>query len=487
MAYGPVLLVDDDPVFLRSTRKLLEERGMEVRIASDPAEGLALLQAMGPCCIVLGAPLEGGSGLDMVRAIRSRDPLSPIIMVPAESEIEDVVRAMRNGVTDYVKRPFLPQEIAARVETAFESMLDRCELDELKAIVRAGRNFPGALPQGQRWRAVWKLVEQVAGTDITVLITGESGTGKGLIARLLHAQSGRAAAPFVRVSCVLLRGKDLDKALFGFQNGVFVDRPPRVPGCFETAKEGTVFLDEISEMEAAVQGKFLLLLCGKRFRPAGMDETLALGCRVLASASRDLGALVEEGKFQRDLFHRLNVVNIHLPPLRECREDIPVLAGYFLERYSQMYGRMGLRLSSRLIGALVEHHWPGNLRELERWMRMLAATGDEDLVVAKLGNAARGLAGVPVGVGARQGVAVPRDAVRFRRRGAFGGDGEVPLPAEETSLKVVAKIAQRNAERELIEQALRRTRWNRRKAAQILGISYRALLAKIRECGLGGE
>jgi len=341
---------------------------------------------------------------------------------------------------------------------------------------------------------VCELISRVADTDVTVLVRGESGTGKELVARAIHLASPRRERPFVKVNCAALPAELLESELFGFERGAFTGAVQHKPGRFEFANHGTMFLDEISEMSPLLQAKLLQVLQDGEFSRLGGKNDVHVDVRVIAATNRDLERAVAEGQFREDLFFRLNVVCITLPPLRQRRAEIPPLVEHFVEKYSEHYNKPRPELSAELTQLLLEHDWPGNIRELENVIKRFVILGTDgpvhrDLAQAMSTRALR-LRGQPLAVAHDRGGSVARD-----RGVRTPPPAPAPPPAAvETapcaasngscSLKDIARNAARDAERVLILRTLEQTRWNRREAAEILGISYKALLYKIKDSGL---
>jgi len=487
MTKNLVLLVDDDPVFTQFTQNVLTEKGMKVMIAFNKAEGLELFEKNRPSCIILDIFLPDGSGVDLIKPIRAEGATTPIIMVSGQSEVDEVVRAMRDGANDYIKKPFRGEELLLKIEMVLETTQAKWELEELKTKVRDKEEYKLLFSLSDRMHKVQAMVDQVANTDITVLITGESGTGKELVAKALHKSSDRAGAPFIKVNCAALPRELLESELFGFEKGAFTGAHRRKYGRFEMAQNGTIFLDEISEMHLDLQSKLLHVLQERQFYRIGGEKEVRANCRILTATNRNLEDMVDQGRFRRDLFYRINVVNIVVPPLRERKEDIPLLIEYFINRYSEMYNRNSVKLSARLMEQFLEYSWPGNVREVENNVKRFVILGNESQLLAEFERKRRNgtLSALPMPEALDEGRQEPRSA---RPASVPMGNGEKEGSiTEKATLKEVAKLAQRNAERELIERVLRQTRWNRRKASQILDISYKALLYKIRECGLNQE
>jgi two-component system response regulator AtoC len=402
---------------------------------------------------------------------------------------------MKEGASDYLKKPFHGEELFLKIQMVMETSQAKWELEELRTKVRPEEEYHLLFGMSNRMTKVQAILDQVAGTDITVLITGESGTGKELVAKALHKASERAPEPFVKVNCAALPRELLESELFGFEKGAFTGAHRRKYGRFEMAQNGTIFLDEISEMHMDLQSKLLHVLQEKQFFRIGGEREVKANCRILCATNKNLERMADEAKFRRDLFYRINVVNIFVPPLRERKEDIPVLVDYFLGRYSQMYNREPMKVSTRLMEMFLNYTWPGNVRELENNVKRFIILGNETQLIAEFHRkretgqysaipedaSLEGAEGNPA-VSRPSGHSAPAPA------GGRGNGGDLdPELTDKSTLKEVSKIAQRKAERELIERVLQQTRWNRRKAAQILDISYKALLYKIKECGLNME
>jgi two-component system response regulator AtoC len=369
---------------------------------------------------------------------------------------------------------------------------------------RAPRVTGVLLGRNEKMREVHDLIERVADTDVTVLIRGESGTGKELVARAIHAASPRHDKPIVKVNCAALPSELLESELFGFERGAFTGAIQHKPGKFEFANHGTMFLDEISEMQPSLQSKLLQVLQDGEFARLGSRHDVRVDVRILAATNRDLEVAVGDGAFREDLFFRLNVVCITLPPLRQRRDEIPELTTLFLEQFSEHYNKPLLALASDTLRLFAEYDWPGNVRELENLIKRTVILGSDESIRRELAEAIAGRtlrsgpipalqsraaaaaaaqeapvhATSPAGPAAE--VSPPRDArAPVPPAGASAG-----APAVTGSLKDIARHAAREAERGLIFRTLQQTRWNRREAAEILGISYKALLYKIKEAEL---
>jgi two-component system, NtrC family, response regulator AtoC len=357
------------------------------------------------------------------------------------------------------------------------------------AVPRRSRVTGELLGQSEKMREVRDLIERVADTDVTVLIRGESGTGKELVARAIHAASPRRDKTFVKVNCAALPSELLESELFGFERGAFTGAIQHKPGKFEFANHGTMFLDEISEMHAPLQSKLLQVLQDGEFARLGGRHDVRVDVRIVAATNRDLETAVDEGQFREDLFFRLNVVCITLPPLRQRRDEIPALTGLFLRQYCEHYNKPPLALATDTLRLFAEYDWPGNVRELENLVKRMVIFGTDEPIRRDLAEAIAHRAARPGPIPALQ----PRYSLMGA---AAAAPAAAPMamtpppaaapdpPALTGSLKDIARHAAREAERELIFRTLQQTRWNRREAAEILGISYKALLYKIKEAEL---
>src|SRR5512134_1633858 len=383
MTSSLILVVDDDPVFSQFTLNLLTENGMEAMTAFNKADALDLLNKHHFSCVIFDIFLPDGSGVDLIKPLRSNGNATPIIMVSGQEDVDEVVRAMKDGANDYLKKPFRGEELLLKIQMVLETSQAKWELEELKTKFRNEDEYKLLFSLSDRMSKVQAILDQVANTDITVLITGESGTGKELVAKAIHKASDRANEPFVKVNCAALPRELLESELFGFEKGSFTGAHRRKSGRFEMAQNGTIFLDEISEMHADLQSKLLHVLQEKEFFRVGGEKEVKANCRILVATNRDLGAMVEDGRFRRDLFYRINVVNILVPPLRERKDDIPLLVEYFLTRYTEMYNRERAKVSPRLGEMFLEYAWPGNVRELENNVKRFVILGNESQLVAE--------------------------------------------------------------------------------------------------------
>ena len=339
------------------------------------------------------------------------------------------------------------------------------------------------LGTSEQMKEVRELIDRVADTDVTVLIRGESGTGKELVARAVHAASPRKDRTFVKVNCAALPSELLESELFGFERGAFTGAIQHKPGKFEFANHGTMFLDEISEMGAPLQSKLLQVLQDGVFARLGGRQDVSVDVRVVAATNRDLELAVQEGQFREDLFFRLNVVCITLPPLRQRRDEIRPLTEYFLARYSEHYNKPSMQLANDTLRLFAEYEWPGNVRELENLIKRMVILGTDTAIRREVADA---IAGRYLKVGPIPALQATAPAAPVMAAPAAPQPAAAPPapPVPCGSLKDIGRTAAREAERELIQRTLEHTRWNRREAAEILGISYKALLYKIKDADL---
>jgi transcriptional regulator with GAF, ATPase, and Fis domain len=347
------------------------------------------------------------------------------------------------------------------------------------------------LTSGEKMAEVHELIGRVADTDVTVLVRGESGTGKELVARAIHDASPRRERTFVKVNCAALPAELLESELFGFERGAFTGAIQHKPGKFEFANHGTMFLDEISEMSAALQAKLLQVLQDGEFARLGGRQDVRVDVRVVAATNRDLETAVADGHFREDLFFRLNVVCITLPPLRQRRDDIPALTDHFLKQYAEHYNRPAPALATDTLRLFAEYEWPGNVRELENLVKRMVILGTDAPIRREVAEsiAGRALRVSPIPmlqpmVAASVTSVTPAPPQAPAAAPEAAAVAVPPAAALSGSLKDIARNAAREAERELISRTLQQTRWNRREAAEILGISYKALLYKIKEAEL---
>lgn len=458
-----ILVVDDAESVRTFLAHMLEVKGYDVDTAPDGRSALGLLEAgVAPDVVLLDIMMPGVDGFETLRRIREFDADLPVVMLSVVGTTSSIVDAMQLGATDYVNKPFEPEDLELALAAVFESRShDRQGHARQVGAAADSERFLWLSPAMQRIRDV---LEQISETDVTVLIQGESGSGKEIVARAVHQYSDRKDEAFVKVNCAAIPDDLLESELFGYEQGAFTGANFRKPGRFEIAHKGTIFLDEIGEMSPGLQAKMLQVLQDRRFTRLGGNEEVEVDVRVVCATNRPLLEMVRQKTFREDLYFRLNVVNVEIPPLRERREEIPVLCESFLNRYSARYQKPLRSLSSVLIHAFEGYDFPGNVRELENMIKRMVVLESETSILEELERSVSG----------RQS---GRSALHSLLQEIEETAGELPLR------EVGRRIAQQ-AERETIERMLDRTSWNRKQAAKLLNVSYKTLLQKIRDCGL---
>jgi two-component system response regulator AtoC len=459
MANPAVLLVDDDHSTRRYLSALLASLGYDVEDVASGEEALVrLATGRAPAVILLDMILPGISGLQVLDRTRQDHPEIPVVVLSTEAQIKTVVDAVRRGASDYLTKPFAEQELELALQNALEKRELREEVRVLRGrLERGDMEFVSCNPRITRIKEVARLV---ADTDAPVLMLGESGVGKEVLARYIHGQSRRARQPFVKVNCAALPQDLLESELFGYEKGAFSGAFREKPGMFELAEKGSILLDEIGEMTPSLQAKLLHVLQDGDYTRLGGTRRLHADARVLASTNIQLEEAVAAGRFRQDLYFRLNVIRIDIPPLRDRRDDVPMLCAHFLRTYAARYHSKLRALPRELREAFERHDWPGNVRELENAVRRFVILGDVQASLAELRSQPKKDAAPPP---------VPPPERPDRR----GPDG--------VSLRRVAAHAAEEAERKLLGKVLAETRWNRKEAASQLQISYKALLNKLKK------
>ncbi|HXD74639.1 MAG TPA: sigma-54 dependent transcriptional regulator [Vicinamibacterales bacterium] len=459
-----ILVVDDE----RSMRELLaivlKREGYEVLVAENGTSAIATLEKEPVDILISDIKMPDLSGVDVLRAAKKIDQDILGIMMTAFASTETAVEAMRLGACDYLSKPFDVDLLRMKVREKIESRQLRQENVLLKRTLGLTHQFANIIGRSEAILDVFKMIETVAKTNSTILLTGESGTGKGLVAQAIHYQSLRRDRPHVAVNCGALPEALLESELFGHMRGAFTGADTNKKGLIEVADKGTVFLDEIGEMNAVMQVKLLRVLQERKFRRVGGLEEMQADIRVIAATNQDLAKLVADGRFREDLFYRINVIGIHLPPLRERREDIPLLAGHFLSKYSEQMGKSINGISHEAMDVLQRHEWPGNIRELENTIeRAVALEATPSILVESL---PRGLAG---GEPSRAGAGTPSIPA-----------ADASLPAAGFDLE--AHVQQ--IERGYLAEALKRAGGVQVKAAELLGMSFRSFRYYVKKYNL---
>jgi len=450
MAEAPTLLVaDDDPAVRESLERTLKREGYRVVVASDGQAGLEQLKAGGVDLVLADLKMPGLSGLELLKATKSVAPDVDVIMLTAFGTVEEAVQAMKDGAYDFLTKPFQRAQLIRLIRKALERRAliaeNRALQQRLDDLLRQGAVI-GTSPAFQR---MMMLIEQVAPSSATVLIEGESGVGKELAARAIHERSARRAGPFVAVNCAALPETLLESELFGYEKGAFTGAAGRKEGRFELADGGTLFLDEVADLSPVTQPKILRVLQEGEFERVGGTKTLRVDVRIVTATNQDLAQLVREKRFREDLYYRLNVITITVPPLRERREDIPFLAHHFLRVYAAKNNRKLDGFSEEALARLDAYSWPGNVRELENAV--------ERAVVL-----------------ARGSVVEVTDLPASVVEGAPSADWVKAIPVG-TSLAEV--------EQQLLEETLRQTKGNKTLAAKLLGIDPKTVFRKLKQAG----
>ncbi len=448
------LVVDDEENMVHVLTTLLAQEGFGVAAARTGEEALERIRSEVVDLVLLDVRLPGRDGIEVLEAVKAQRPDCGVLMMTAFGSIESAVAALRAGADDYLVKPFRAEEVLRRIQAVLERQGLRREVRRLRREVGTRYGFGNLLGRSPAMRALLGQLEQVAATRSTVLLMGESGTGKELAARALHYNSDRAERPFVVIDCAAIPETLQESELFGHTRGAFTGAVAAKRGLFEEAHGGTLFLDEVGDLSAATQAKLLRVLQEGTIRRLGDTRTIQVDARIIAATNRDLPAEVRAGRFREDLFFRLNVLPLRLPPLRERPEDIPLLTEHFLRRFAAETGCPVRQIAPPALDCLMAYRWPGNVRELEHAIeRAVLLSQGEALEVGDLPPAVQG--------GGGQGV-------------------------EEAPLRLRDAVAHLNAdlERGLIRRALARTGGNRTEAAVLLGISRRALLYKLKEYGI---
>ncbi|WP_437818771.1 sigma-54-dependent transcriptional regulator [Sorangium sp. So ce1078] len=445
-----VLVVDDEENLRLVVRTFLKRDGYEVEAVSSGEEALAMVETFGPDVILTDVRMPRMGGLDLLATLKAKGNEATVIVMSAYGNIDMAIEAMKAGAYDYIQKPFKAEEVLLTLRKAEEREALRRENRALRQEIRRENLFEEILAKSPPMQVIFKTIAKVADYKTTALITGESGVGKELVARAIHRRSGRRGGPFVAVNCGAIPENLLESELFGYKRGAFTDAVNDRAGLFEQANHGTLLLDEIGELPLSLQVKLLRVLQEETIRRLGDNKDIKVDVRILAATHRDLLAETQAGRFREDLFYRINVLPIAIPPLRERREDIPILMDHFLARNNARFGIniRGFEPEARRL--LLEYRWPGNVRELEN-------TVERAMVLCE---------------GERIGEADLPERIREARD---------PIQMQLTSGELSIKKTSRVIEEILIRRALQKTKGNRTKAAEVLEISHRALLYKIKD------
>jgi len=439
-----ILVIDDDPSLRRVLEYNLEEDGYEVTVAASGGEGLQAFDELSPALVITDLKMPGIDGFQVLREIKERSPETLVMIITAFGAVETAVEAMKLGAYDYITKPFNRDELKLVVRKALQLTSLSRENKQLRQELTEKIDFRNIVGISREMEKVFQVVRKVANTDATVLITGESGTGKELVAKALHTLSSRKAAPFVPINCAAIPRDLLESELFGHVKGAFTGAVRDKMGKFKQADGGTLFLDEVGELPLDLQPKLLRALQEKIVEPVGGTEAQQLDVRVVAATNLDMEQAMRDGVFREDLYYRLSVIPLHIPPLRERKDDIPLLVKHFANKQSAD----NVKFSPKVMEVLVSYHWPGNVRELENTVERLLILREGDVI--ELGD-------------------LP-EKVRTSSKTVASGS-IVNLPAEGYSLEQL--------EREIVLEALERNHWNQTAAARFLRIPRHVLIYRM--------
>jgi two-component system response regulator AtoC len=479
-----ILIIDDEESLLNMLSVLLRKEGYEVSVSENGEKALKSLESGDYQAVVCDIRMPGMDGLEILKRAKTKGIKTPFIMMSAYGTVETALEAMRMGAYDYLNKPFQTEEILLRLKMAEERDHLRKENQILNQVVRSENNLKNFVAKNKEMIKILDVIKKVADYKSTILLTGESGTGKDLLARIIHFNSSREKMPFIPVNCGAIPENLLESELFGYQKGSFTGAFADHVGLFEAADEGTIFLDEIGELPLNLQVKLLRILQDGQVYRVGDTKPVKVEVRVIAATARDLEAEVRAGRFREDLFYRLNVVRINVPPLRERKEDVPFLVDFLIDKFNRKLGKKVKNLTPAAFKLILENEWRGNVRELENVLEraMIMADGDridlKDLpdLVARTASPAKSAARKPESVPGGEGLtpeADQEDKGFMKDMVEILKNGDISIPHLETEL-----------EKGLIQIALKQSGWNRSRAAELLGISRRALFYKVKQYDL---
>jgi two-component system response regulator AtoC len=449
-----ILIVDDEENFRHMLSVILKKENYEVESASNGEEGLKKVALSPFDQILCDIRMPQMDGMEFLKEVQKTGAEAAIIMMSAYGTVDTAIEAMKLGAYDYISKPFKPDEIILTLKKAEERERLRRENELLRKQVQKEYSFKNIVSKNEKMLNIFEVIKKVAPYKSTILITGESGTGKELIARALHYNSDRSQLPFIPINCGAIPENLLESELFGHVKGAFTDAVRTKKGLFEEADGGTLFLDEIGELPPPLQVKLLRVLQDGEIRKVGESKSIQIDVRIVTATVKDLVKEVNEGRFREDLFYRLNVLPIHIPPLRERKEDIPLLVQHFINKYSQSMNKKITGITPKALDTLLNYKWYGNVRELENTIERAIVLTDKEMI--ELEN-------------------LPVEIQNFKDQVEF-----TPLAEEEHSIKRASRFLEMN----LIKKALKKTKGNHTHAARLLEISHRALLYKIKEYGI---
>ncbi|MFH2037694.1 MAG: sigma-54 dependent transcriptional regulator [Candidatus Zixiibacteriota bacterium] len=459
-----ILVIDDDP----KVGWILSEglsSNYDFVTAGDGIEGIQMITTEKPDLLLLDIKMPGMTGLEVLEKL-NKLPIRPeVIMLSGHGETKNIVQSMHLGAAEFINKPFDVKEVEIHIQTVLERRNLKQEVKTLKSELNSRNQYNDFIGDSPKMTQVKGIVEQVADSELTVLVRGESGTGKEIIARMLHNLSSRSDKPFTKVNCAAIPRDLLEAELFGYEKGAFTGAHKTKPGRFEVANKGSIFLDEIGDMPLELQSKLLQVLEQQEFVRVGGINNIHVDVRIICATNRNLEDAIRKQQFRDDLFYRLNEISIFLPPLREREGDVALLSNHFLKKYAELYQKEYNELSNEIMAKLLSYSWPGNVRQLENMIKQVVVRGHESILADLLAN-----------------------NIDSSRSATFGTEPTIsdidPVLANSYSLKKRVGAAISHEERKLISEVLNKTNWNRRKASELLEISYRSLLYKIKEYDL---
>ncbi len=455
-----LLVVDDEPSMREFLEILLSQEGYQVTTAASGEEAFQIFERLEPDLILTDVKMPGMSGLDLIREIRTVDSAIPIIAITAYASANDAIRAVREGAYDYLSKPFQIEDLRIIIRNALEARKLRRDNFDLLRRISAQHRFGEIIGKSPQMADVFNLISRIAPSKANVLVIGESGTGKELVARAIHNRSPRADKPFITVNCSAIPETLLESELFGHVKGSFTGAVANKVGLVEAAHTGTLFLDEVGDISLPIQAKLLRFLQEREYRRVGGTDDKKIDVRVIAATNKKLEKEMEEGNFREDLYYRLNVIKILLPPLREREEDIPLLLDHFLKKFCTEQGKVIKKISSLALRVLCNYHYPGNVRELENVLERCVTLEQSDQLTAEN---------------------LPPKLIE--------SVGNAPTPLQENLPPdgIDLNRTLERVERDLIDKALEVTGGNRSRAARLLGISFRSLRYRLVKLGIESE
>lgn len=470
-----ILIVDDEISVRTILKALLKREGYDVETASDGEEAVSKVKLLHPALVIMDIRMPNMDGMEALKEIREFDKDINVIMMTAFAAVETAVDAMKFGAYDYIIKPFNNEEVKILVKRALQVQHLKEEVKVLHRELSQNYRLDKILTNSPKMMQLYKVIGKVAGTNATVLITGESGTGKEVLANTIHFNSNRLKGPFIKINCGALPDNLLESELFGHEKGAFTGAIQRKLGRFELANNGTIFLDEIGEVSQALQVKLLRVLQEREFERVGGTETIKADFRVIAATNRDLKSMVEKGEFREDLFYRLNVVPLTIPPLRERREDISLLSNYFLQKFANENDKEVMTFDEDAENFITEYSWPGNVRELSNLIEraVIMSTGNiifrEDITLSTIGET--------TATDLEQAAETPVSRIESSQNSE---EWDFLKLKDGQTLKDLVK----QLEHKVIEMKLKENHGNKMQTAKDLGISRRALLYKIQDYGI---